>query len=285
MFHNGRTRLIAGVTKCSIPLVELKNLRLAVAAAGRQSVHLRIDVTGNRDQIKPAVVVEIDESISPLQPVQRRQRDAGLVRHIVEVPIAIVAVKRVVLVGKIRDVQRRPAGVHVIAHSNAHASLLRSILAHRGPRLQANLLEFSVTCILVEIVGGGIVGDENIRTPGVIEIRPHHTEPVETVGVIHACRLGNIRKRAVAVVMKQRVAGAFQPPGTTLHVQATVFAGGLAAEVGEIVEMKIDIVGHEEIDETITVIVAKSGARRPATVGNTGFGRHIRKRAIAVIPV
>jgi len=55
------------------------------------------------DQVEPPVVVQIHEGVSPLDPGQRRQRDAGLVGHIVEIPIAVIAAKRIVFVGEIRN--------------------------------------------------------------------------------------------------------------------------------------------------------------------------------------
>src|ERR1700676_1395415 len=62
--------LVAGVAESAVPLVELQDFRLAIAGAGRQSVNLGIYVAAHRDQVEPAIVVEICECRAPLHPGQ-----------------------------------------------------------------------------------------------------------------------------------------------------------------------------------------------------------------------
>ena len=85
--------------------------------------------------------------------------------------------------------------------------------------------------------------------------------------------------------MKERVAGSAQSARAALHVDATIFAEGRAAETGQVVEMKIDIVCDHEIDEAIAIVVAEGGAGRPAAVGDAGFCRHVSERAVAVVAI
>ncbi len=90
-----------------------------------------------------------------------------------EVPVAVIAIERVVLVGKVCNVQRGPSGVVVVADGDAHGRLLGAVFADGGAGFQADLIEFSVALIFVEEVRRGIVGDVDVGPAGVVEIRPH----------------------------------------------------------------------------------------------------------------
>src|ERR1700682_3013819 len=138
------SRPIAGITKSAIGLVKVKEFRLTISAAGWQRVHLRIDVTAHRDEIEPAIVIEVREGRAPLYVRQRRQRDSGLIGDIGETPVTIIAIEIVVFVGEIRRVNRWAPGVIVIADSHAHRALFATIFTHGGTRLQPNLLKFSI---------------------------------------------------------------------------------------------------------------------------------------------
>src|SRR5437016_2182537 len=92
---------IAGITKSTVSLIEVEEFGLAIAAAGWQRVHLRVDVTADRDKVEPAIVVKVREGCAPLYMGQSGQRDSGLVGDIDEIPVTVVAVEVVVLVGEI----------------------------------------------------------------------------------------------------------------------------------------------------------------------------------------
>src|ERR1035438_10128327 len=85
--------------------------------------------------------------------------------------------------------------------------------------------------------------------------------------------------------MEKGIARTFQSARAALHVESAVFAVGRFAEAGEIVEVKIHVVGNHQVDETISVIVAKCGSGRPAAVGNASLGGHIRERAVPVVVI
>ena len=125
-----------------------------------------------------------------------------------EIPIAIVAIEQIVFVGKICHVQRWPPGMQVVADRDAHRGLLGTVFTDRRSRFQADVLEFSIALILVQKFRRRIVGDVNVRPPGIVEVRPNHAQAVVAVRIVHSRALRNVRKGSVAIVVKQRVAGA-----------------------------------------------------------------------------
>src|SRR5207302_1316488 len=64
-FHQRRTGQIAGVTEGAVFLVEVHQLRLTIAAARWERINLGIDMPAGGDQVKPAIIVEINERIAP----------------------------------------------------------------------------------------------------------------------------------------------------------------------------------------------------------------------------
>lgn len=96
--HESRPCLCARVTKGAILLVHSQYFWLAVTSTCGQGIDLRVNMTGDFDEIKPAVVVEIDERRAPLNKWQRWKSSPRLVGDFLEVPIAEILVEIVVLV-------------------------------------------------------------------------------------------------------------------------------------------------------------------------------------------
>ena len=175
--------------------------------------------------------------------------------------------------------------MQVIANGNAHGGLLRTVFAYGCTGLEADVLESSVAQVLVEELRRGIVGDVNVRAPGVVEVGPNHAETVVAVGIADSGGFGNVSERSVSIVVKERIARAFQAAWAALHVDATILAVGRFAEAGKIVEMKIDVVRDHQIEEAVSVVVAKRRARGPAAIGNAGFGGDISESAVAIVVI
>ena len=122
-------------------------------------------------------------------------------------------------------------------------------------------LNFPLPSFLVQKLRGRIVRHVNVGTAGIVKVRPHDAHAVVAAGVADSRALGHIRERSVAIVVEQRIARALQTPRTALHVDAAIFAVGRLAETGKIVEMEIDVIGDHQIDESVTVVIAKCRAR------------------------
>src|SRR5215218_5767265 len=115
-------------------------------------------------------------------------------------------VKRVVFVGEVRDEDVELAVVIVVARSHAHTTLLATILVHGSAGAKPNLLERAVALVSVMEIRRRVVGDKDVDQAVVIEIAGENTETVISVRIRDARLFGNVRKSAVAVVAKERIA-------------------------------------------------------------------------------
>ena len=88
------------------------------------------------------------------------------------------------------------------------------------------------------------------------------------------------------VVAVERVAGAFESAGSALDGDTVVLAGFAGAELGQIVEVEVDVVGDEEIGPAVGVVVAKGGTGGPGVVGReTGWRGDVGEGAVTVVAV
>ena len=229
-----RPGLGLGVAEVAVALVHEQVLGLTIARARRQLVYLRIDLAVHGNQVEPAIVVEIDERRAPLHPRQRSHGDSRIVRNVAEIVAALVEIEDVVLVGKVRDVERRQAGVFVVAERDAHRALLGAVGAHGRARLETDVGELAVAVVAIEILRRRVVGDVDVGAALVVEVGPQYAQAVVAARIVNAGGLGNIGEGAVAVVVIERVARAAQSARSALHVDAAILAGRAAAELRQI---------------------------------------------------
>ena len=67
--------------------------------------------------------------------------------------------------------------------------------------------------------------------------------------------------------------GAGQPARAALHREALVLAGLAFAELRQRVEPHVDVVGHEQIEPAVVVVVGKRRAGGPSRIADAGFLR------------
>src|SRR5437868_10399953 len=85
--------------------------------------------------------------------------------------------------------------------------------------------------------------------------------------------------------MEQRVSSSLQPARAALHVNAAIFATRAATKLRQIVQMKIDIVGDHQIDQTVAVVIAECRPGGPASISNSRLCGYVGKCSIAVIAI
>ena len=82
-------------------------------------------------KVEQPIVVVIQKPRTPAEERNRRVGDSRRVAHIGKTGVAIVAVERVVVVGKIRDAEIDFAIAVVIADRNSHRGLLATLVIQR----------------------------------------------------------------------------------------------------------------------------------------------------------
>src|ERR1039457_1521715 len=155
-------RLFADVLECSIALIPEQQLWLQVSEIRMNLIHLRIDVSVDHQEVLPAIIIEVDKSVTPSHIAMRASSDSSGNRDVREAHSAVIAIERGVFVVKVRDQQRHAPRVQVIAHGNAHVGLPGAALAQPHPRSEADLLKLTLAIALVKIVWLPVVGDKQI---------------------------------------------------------------------------------------------------------------------------
>ncbi len=102
----------------------------------------------------------------------------------------------------------------------------------------------------------------------------------------HPCPGGDVGEGAVAVVMVQKVRGAFEAARPTdLHGLPAERAIEFAA-LGRVVDIEVDVTTDVEVQVPVIVVVAEGRAAAPDIVAaDSGLGGDIRKRSVAIVPV
>ena len=146
--------------------------------------------------------------------------------------------------------------------------------------------KFAVLLVLVKRAGGGIVGNINVGPAVVVEIGSQHAESVRAVGAENSRRLGNVGERSVAVVVVENVLAALQSRRSARHHHTLVEArAGLRHR--RRCQIEIDVVGDEQIELPVAIVVDEGAACVPARA----FARHaglladVGERAVAVVVV
>ena len=143
---------------------------LGPCGAPRLVVDDAVDVAVGDDDVLPAVVVVVEEGVAPAEEGDGWLSDAHLVADVGEVGVAVVAVERVVVVGEGGVVEVEKAVVLVVADGDAHGGGLAAVLVEGVTGGVAGVFEGAVAFVDVEIVGGGVVADEEVGLAVVVDV-------------------------------------------------------------------------------------------------------------------
>src|SRR5258706_13750187 len=189
-------------------------------------------MTVGNEQIDPPVVVVIENLGSPADIRKADRRHSGIVGNICERIATNTAVKHIVFIVEVGDEYVEPSVVVIVTQRDAHAALLGAVSVNRHARFESDLLKRAVPVVMVEIVRRRVVGDENIYPAVAIKVTGDNVQPVVTDRVVDAGLFRHVGKCSVAVIVIERVTGAWQSPRTTLHGNTLKLARWAFAERG-----------------------------------------------------
>ena len=227
-------------------------------------------MTIDGEDVRPAVIVVVEEARSPADIGRADRSDFGGIGDVGEKQRLVVTIESGVLTRKIRDENTKLAGVQVIADGHAHGAERNAVIVERHAGLQTDFGKSAVLVVVVEIISGGIVGDEEIEPAVAVNVGPDRSQTIAPFGIGDARFLADVGKCAVAVVVEQRIAGARQTFGAALHGHSAILAELGFAELGELGEIDVDVVGDEEIQRAVFVVVGNRCAGGPARIVDSG---------------
>src|SRR5271154_3062739 len=97
----------------------------------------------------------------------------------------------------------------------------------------------------------------------IVEIRPNGRQSESIGRVTNSALLRHIRESAVAVVVVEVGRETLQPTRPALDIDSAILAGLAGTERRKIVQMKIHIMRHKQVNPTIAIVVAKGRSRCP----------------------
>src|SRR5713226_2576587 len=258
--RHGRTDGIADISERAVLAVQKHKFALAILRACGQRVDLRVDVSVDDEQVRPAVVVEVDASGAPAQVWNRDLPNTGCKGDIGECQVAVVAIKRIALVLEVSHVDREAPSVIEVANGDPHTGHFSAIGTNCRAGDVAHVGKVPLAGIPVEIVGGGIVGAKQSGTAVVVEVAPDDAESVVCRGIVDAGRLRNVGERAISIIAIQAVSQAFHAARATLHRDAAKAASGSDAELWKMIQIEFHVSRNHQVSKAISVVVGKSRA-------------------------
>src|SRR5437660_4095839 len=264
---NCRADEIADISKCAVVLVQEYELALAVLGSHLERIHLRINVTVDDEQVRPAVVIQVNAARAPTQVWHSGDTNPGSIGHFGEVHVPVIAIERVVLAIKVGELDGKTSGAVLVARCHSHPCHFATIAANRRSRHETHICEMPTAIVAIKIVRGRIIGDEQVGPAIVIEITPEDTQTVVAGRVIHPGRLGDISKGAVSIVAMEAVSQTLHAPWPTLHRDATKMTGSTDTKLWQVLEVQLHITRNHEVHEAVAIVVGKSRTGRPEPVG------------------
>src|SRR5712691_5649283 len=89
--------------------------------------------------------------------------------------------------------------------------------------------------------------------------------------------------RSISVIMVERITVSGQSSGPALHRHPLKLTGATLAEFGRMVDVEIYIVGNEQIQLTVIIVIHEGRPRRPARITHSRPGRYVSERAITIV--
>src|SRR6266850_1892586 len=129
-------------------------------------------MTIDGENVRPAVVVVVEEARTPADIGCADRGNFGCIGNIGEEQRLVVTVESGVLAGKIRNEDSELAGVQVVADRYAHGAEGNAVIVEGHPSLQADFGKGAVLVVVVEIISGGIVGDEKVEPAVAVHVGP-----------------------------------------------------------------------------------------------------------------
>src|SRR6202050_2643958 len=103
--------------------------------------------------------------------------------------------------------------------------------------------------------------------------------------IVDASSLRYVCKSSVAVVVEEKIARAFQAPGTALYWETAILTDFAGTKFGKVVEIQVNVVRDKEVLPSVAIVIAESGAGGELCIHEASLLGYIREGAVAVVTV
>src|SRR6185437_4750536 len=126
---------------------------LGESSAPVMLIDFGVDMAVDFEEVEPAVVVVVEEAITPAYEGDGGLRDSGLVADVGEAGVTIIVVENLVVVSEIGDIEADEAVVLIIPGGNAHGGDFAAVFVKGEAGDIALVVEGAVPFVDVEEVG------------------------------------------------------------------------------------------------------------------------------------
>src|SRR5438552_9763492 len=142
--------------------------------------------------------------------------------------------------------------------------------------------------IVVKVAWHGIVGHRQIQPAIVVYIDKYRGKTVVAFRIRYASFLADVRKSAIAVIVKQMVALAGHAPRSAHHsyspelTEAGRKPGGRSRQP---IGIELHISGDEQVQKTIVVIITPGRSCRPTAKRDARLLRHVGEGSVVIVVI
>src|ERR1700731_1480467 len=158
--------------------------------------------------------------------------------------------------------------VREVIRGEAHTRLHGAFFVESYTGSFPNFREGAVVVVVVKKVCRSIACDINIRPAVVVEIRRQRRETITPRSFFDSGVFRNIRERAVAVIVVQRIYTHFESSRSAHNVYPFPFAPLPLSRPRHRVVTEIHVARHKKIGSAIAVIIQKTTSGTPLWLGS-----------------
>src|SRR5208337_1825284 len=273
---------LCNIGEFSVAIVVEERVGLLIVNFGRDLLDFRVHVAVGDEKVEPAVVVVVEKASAETENASRGHADTDAIADFVEIPLAVIFPEVIGTSLEIRNIQIKPAVIVIVAEGNAHGGHGEAVAGKSHAGHGTLFLERAVVFVVVKVGAQTVIGDEDVR-PAVVVVISGADGKILAVRLENTGFFGDVRKRAVAVVVIKSVGATFvragrATAGDTAELAVTLGSGSEG-----------DVATYVEIKFAIAVVIEKSGAgmepgsrfhaRDPGFIGDVG------ESAVAIIAV
>src|ERR1019366_1414504 len=175
----------------------------------------------------------------------------------------------------------------VVADPNPHASLFLTVFTECNTARDPLLLEFPVMLVHEQQARSRVAGNVDVRPAVFVEVRSHHGHVVAVPCRRDARLLTYIREGSVTFVPIKRVPSRRHTPRAAVHRNSLPGAIDVGAGFRSMLQIELNVVGDEEIEVPVAIIVDKgaTGAPPGVIVPESCRSGDIGKRSVAIVSI
>ncbi len=164
--------------------------------------------------------------------------------------------------------------MQIVRRGHAHAGQRLAVIVERRAAHQSLVHELPVSLIDVEDRRRLVARHIDVGQPVAVEIAGEHAERVIAIGLRDAAFIGDVAKDAALVVI-ENIAIERQSARAAIHGDAAIEAIRIGARLRRGVEIEFQIIGDEEIELAVVVVIDEgaAGVVANAILGEMHFAR------------